>query len=227
MYASLWRVLVEDLEHFLDLGELRLGLGNDLLQFLAGLLLGDVLGAGIVLERAVVLDLLARVLDFGEAQRGRGAFEEVAELAECLEVVALLLLSVCGVSAACRRVHMRMRMRSAARPAARQGLHRSTHRFESILSNVLSAWPKKSKTMLLLNSRSTSSSSISRICSKVAGSIVSSAPGIAMMPSAPFCRGKISCGPGGARERDAGGWMQDPAEEMLHVCREICDQPRR
>lgn len=95
----LWRVLVELLEHVLDLGELGLGLLDDALELLLGLLFGDVLGARVVLERAVVLDLLTRVLDLGEAEGGGRAFEEVAELAQRLEVLALLLFS-----AACQRV---------------------------------------------------------------------------------------------------------------------------
>jgi len=99
---GLWCVLVELLEHVLDLSELLLGLLNDGRELLLGLLLGDVLCACVILERAVVLDLLARVLDFGEAERGGGALEEVAELAQRLEVVFLFLLT-----ASCQQGRMR------------------------------------------------------------------------------------------------------------------------
>lgn len=92
--ARLRRVLVEVLEHLLDLGKLRLRLRDGGLELLAALLLGDVLDARLVLLGAKVLDLLARVLYFCEAKRGRGALEKVAELTKRLEVVALLLLPV-------------------------------------------------------------------------------------------------------------------------------------
>lgn len=49
----------------------------------------------------------------------------------------------------------------------------STYKEVSIFSNVPSACSKNPYTMLLLNSRSSSSSSISRICSKVSWSIES------------------------------------------------------
>jgi hypothetical protein len=43
---------------------------------------GLVGGAGFVLAGAKVLDLLAGILDLGEAEGGGGAFEEVPELGE-------------------------------------------------------------------------------------------------------------------------------------------------
>ena len=85
-----------------------------------------------------------------------------------------------------------------------------TYRLVSILTKVLSAWEKKSYTMLLLNSRSSSSSSISRICSNVAASMLSLAPEMAMMPStppsSPFLPGVRSCLQStGGRARGGGG----------------------
>jgi hypothetical protein len=86
-------VLVEFLEYLLDVCKLRLGLLDNRAQLLLRLLLRNVLCARVVLQLAVVLDLLARVFDLGQAERRGGAFEEVAELAKLLEVFALLLLS--------------------------------------------------------------------------------------------------------------------------------------
>lgn len=91
--ASRWRgsflVVVELLEHLFDLVELVLGLLDDLVKALQRLVLLDVLCACLVLQLAVVLDLLARVLDLGQAEGGRGALEEVAELAERLKLLLL------------------------------------------------------------------------------------------------------------------------------------------
>ena len=89
-------VVVELLEHLLHVGELLLGLLDRLLELLQALLLGDLLVALCVLLEAVVLDLLARVLDLAEAERGGRALEEVAEFGERLEV---LLFAGGGVSA--------------------------------------------------------------------------------------------------------------------------------
>jgi hypothetical protein len=88
-----WRrsfvIVVELLEHLLDLVELVLGLLDDLVEALQRLVLLDVLCACLVLQLAVVLDLLARVLDLGQAKRRGRALEEVAELAKRLEVLLL------------------------------------------------------------------------------------------------------------------------------------------
>ena len=88
-----WRrsflVVVELLEHLLHLVELILGLLDDRLQVLQSLLLLDIFCACLVLQLAVVLDLLARVLDLGQAEGGRGALEKVAELAERLKLLLL------------------------------------------------------------------------------------------------------------------------------------------
>lgn len=91
-------VFVELLEDVLDVCKLLLGLLDDLAQVLLSLLFCNVLCACIVLQLAVMLDLLARVLDFGEAERGGRALEEMAELTKLLEVLALFLFSVSCVS---------------------------------------------------------------------------------------------------------------------------------
>jgi hypothetical protein len=82
-------VVVKLLEHLLDLVELVLGLLDDLIQLLQAIFLSDVFCACLVLHLTIVLDLLARVLDFGEAQGRRRTLEEVAELAKRLEVLLL------------------------------------------------------------------------------------------------------------------------------------------
>ena len=67
---------------------------------------------------------------------------------------------------------------------ARLDLDRAkTHKAASIFMNVASACSKKPLTMLLENSRSSSSSSISSICSKVVGSIASPQSGSSGDPS--------------------------------------------
>lgn len=63
-------VLVKLLEDILDVCKLLLGLLDDLCQIFLCLLFCDVLEACIVLQLAVILDLLARVFDFGKAERG-------------------------------------------------------------------------------------------------------------------------------------------------------------
>lgn len=56
-------------------------------------------GARLVLHRAEVLDLLAGVLDLGEAQGGGGPFEEMAETGELGEVTAgAIVWSVGGLT---------------------------------------------------------------------------------------------------------------------------------
>ena len=128
--ASRWwgsfLVVVELLEHLLDLVELVFGLLDDLVEALQRLVLLDVLCACLVLQLAVVLDLRARVLDLGQAEGSRGALEEVAELAERLELFLLAAYqsAVCSCRCGCRRL--------------------ATHRFVSILTKVPSAWVKKS-----------------------------------------------------------------------------------
>ena len=82
-------VVVELLEHLLNLVELVLGLVDDLLELLQSIFLLDVFCACLVLQLAVVLDLFARVLYFGKAEGRRRALQEVAKLAECLEVLLL------------------------------------------------------------------------------------------------------------------------------------------
>ena len=82
-------VVVELLEHLLNLMELVLGLLDDLLQILQSLVLLDVFCACLILQLAVVLDLFARVLDLGQAECRRRALEEVAELAKRLEFLLL------------------------------------------------------------------------------------------------------------------------------------------
>ena len=71
----------------LDLGELALGLLDNLLEVLEALVVvGDVFRAVGALVGAEVLDLLAAVFDFGHAERGARAFEEVAERGQLCEV---------------------------------------------------------------------------------------------------------------------------------------------
>lgn len=72
-------VVVETSQRPLGLTELLLGLGDDGPEGLEALLVvGLVARARHVLVRAVVLDLLAAVLDFCQAERCAAAFEEVA-----------------------------------------------------------------------------------------------------------------------------------------------------
>jgi hypothetical protein len=71
---------IELLEHLLDLCVLFLDGDQRILDPGEALLLvGLVCCAGLVLLLSEVLDLLAAVLDFREAQRGRGSLEEVSE----------------------------------------------------------------------------------------------------------------------------------------------------
>jgi hypothetical protein len=104
--------------------ELVLGLLDDLVEALQRLVLLDVLCACLVLQLAVVLDLLARVLDLGKAEGSRGALEEVAELAQRLKLLLLAANQSAVCSCRCGRL--------------------ATHRLVSILTKVPSAWVKKS-----------------------------------------------------------------------------------
>jgi hypothetical protein len=71
---------IELLQHLLDLGVLLFDGHQRLLDLVqAFLLVGLVRRAGLVLLLSEVLDLLTAVLYFCEAQRRRGAFQEVAE----------------------------------------------------------------------------------------------------------------------------------------------------
>lgn len=73
-------LVVETSQRPLDLAELLLGLRNDGSERLEALLgVGLIASASLVLVRAVVLDLLAAVLDFRQAECCAAAFEEVAE----------------------------------------------------------------------------------------------------------------------------------------------------
>lgn len=82
--------------------------------------------------------------------------------------------------------------------------------FASIFWNVVSACWKKSYTMLLLNSRSSSSSSISRICSKVAVSMLSPNSGRPVEPSSLCATSFVSliC---------CASWMEGRDGKMLHA----------
>jgi hypothetical protein len=71
--------VVELFQHLLDIVELLLRLLDGALELVEADVVGLVASARLVLVGAKVLDLLARVLDFGEAESGGGAFEEVAE----------------------------------------------------------------------------------------------------------------------------------------------------
>lgn len=86
-------IVVKLLQYLGDVGKLRLRLLDDLGQLFAALFLCDVICARIVLELTVVLDLLARILDFGEAERGGRALEEVTELAELLKRFRVVFLA--------------------------------------------------------------------------------------------------------------------------------------
>jgi hypothetical protein len=152
--------VVEFLQQLLDFGKLLLGLCNDDFEVLeADLYVGLVASARLVLVCAVVLNLFAAVLDLCHAECCTAALEEMAEGAELSEIL-LLPVTMAWVSVSSLLFTISL-FKSG------QG-EEQTHMYSSILSNVLSACWKKSKTMLLLNSLSSSSSSISRICSKVA-----------------------------------------------------------
>jgi len=72
-------IMIEPPERLFSIHKLLLGLRNGDFEFTqTDVIRGLVVGARLVLVRAKVLDLLARVLDFGQAERGRGALEEVA-----------------------------------------------------------------------------------------------------------------------------------------------------
>lgn len=71
---------VELAQHLLDLGVLLADGSQSVLDLLQALVLvGHVGGACLVLHLAVVLDLLAGVLDFGETESGGRTLEEVTE----------------------------------------------------------------------------------------------------------------------------------------------------
>ena len=121
--------------------------------------------SGLILVRSVMLDLLARILDLGQSQRCGGPFEEVTQLAELVEI------SFCTVRHDLLNILLYHDVGNG-RSSKCFGCGR-TYRLVSICVNVDSACSKKPYTMLRENSRSSSSSSISRICSKVVRSIVS------------------------------------------------------
>jgi len=82
--------MIEASEGLFSLDKLLLGLGNGGLEFAqTDVIRGLVDGARLVLVRAKVLDLLARVFDFGQTERGRGALEEMAQSGQLGEVFLL------------------------------------------------------------------------------------------------------------------------------------------
>lgn len=143
--------VVESAEKHLNLFVIHLDLSQGLFDVLQrGALVGFVGGTGFILAGAVVLDLLAGFLDLAQTQRCRRSFEEVTERRQIRKFL-LLPTDVSAIFSPRRR---------------------KTYRAFSIFSNVLSACSKNPYTIPLLKSRS-SSSSISRICSKVDSSIES------------------------------------------------------
>lgn len=78
--------MVEFPQRSLGVAEFDLCLGNGMSQLVEGHVGCDLGGAALVLLRAKVLDFLARVFYFCQAQGSTGALEEVAQGGELVEI---------------------------------------------------------------------------------------------------------------------------------------------
>jgi hypothetical protein len=157
---------VELLQHLLDLGIFFLDNHEYLLNSLQALLIiGFVFGAILVLVLSKVLNLGTTVLDLSQPQGCRGSFQEVAQRGKRSEVFLLSVSQNQSSHVLCARNTS------------------LTYKALSIFVKVSSACVKNPNTMDLLNSRSSSSSSISRICSKVEASMLSPRSGRPTEPS--------------------------------------------
>jgi hypothetical protein len=86
-------IVVEPPQCLLNIMEFLLCLLERRLNALdADIIIGLVPLSGLVLSRAVMLNLFAAVLDFSETECGGGSFEEVAERGELIEVLLLSAL---------------------------------------------------------------------------------------------------------------------------------------